>query len=134
MNSLVSFISAYMYMYILYMYTHTCTYLCMYMYYTCTRMYVLITRCFTIVMPCGWCLEKVASLLVKSGDALSKAVMGNRALNGHTEELSLMLYHIAHCCFNPRIISMAASVSVGYNGKDMTTLRYGHTYTSLILV
>ena len=52
----------------------------------------------SLAIPCGWCLEKVAELLVKSGKELCKAVMRNKVLNGHTEDISIMFYHLACYC------------------------------------
>ncbi len=54
--------------------------------------------CF-LAIPCGWCLDTVAELLVKSGDELCKGVLGSKALTGHIDDLSIMFYHLACYCY-----------------------------------
>ena len=49
-------------------------------------------------MPMAWCLEKVATLLMMSGTEVTHAVLGNRAVNGQVEELSVMAYYLAQVC------------------------------------
>ena len=40
----------------------------------------------------------MAILLASGGNELCQAVMGNRAMNGHVQELSVILYYMAHQC------------------------------------
>ena len=51
-----------------------------------------------IATPCGWCLGQVAFLLMHSGTEVCQAILGNRAINGRIEELSIMAYYLAHSC------------------------------------
>lgn len=48
--------------------------------------------------PNSWCLENVAQLLMLSGSEVTHGVLGSRAISGRVEELSVLLYYLAHAC------------------------------------
>ena len=51
-----------------------------------------------IATPSGWCLGQVAVLLMLAGTDITQAILGNRAVNGHTSDLTVMMYYLAHSC------------------------------------
>ncbi|XP_019855717.1 PREDICTED: F-box only protein 47-like [Amphimedon queenslandica] len=48
--------------------------------------------------PSGWCLGQVAMLLMLAGTDVTQAILGNRAVNGHVSDLTVMMYYLAHSC------------------------------------
>lgn len=48
--------------------------------------------------PNSWCLENVAQLLMLCGSEVTHSVLGSRAISGRVEELSVLLYYLAHAC------------------------------------
>lgn len=51
-----------------------------------------------VATPTGWCLGQVATLLMLSGKDVTQAILGNRAINGHIMDLSVISYYLAHAC------------------------------------
>ena len=49
-------------------------------------------------MPIGWCIDKVASLLMWSGSEVTQAITKNMALKMHVSDLHYHMYTFACVC------------------------------------
>ena len=60
----------------------------------------------------GWCLENVGLLLFGCGTAIVKGVLGRKAVKGHIDELGMICYYMANCCFSGNVTDDAIDEDV----------------------